>query len=571
MDKPHGPSALLKRHRLTDVKWPIDHLARGEHSRRSEKGLIQQIGRPKSAESWTTIVNDHPEFFQSLDGDHPLVLRERFRQTGKRELSASEIDRLHEQATAADRAAKGVTDDRPKSSSSAPGRKASAASVRPSGERGAAASRHSRRSDGRESPPRPMIDYLILVPMDEEFECARDVWRNVKPNDNVRIGAFDYYRFLYKAEHGEALVVIAPMGAMGLTWTGLFATQAIEVWKPANVILIGIAGSLVGRRLPLGDVIIPDQVVGYQLGDIVEKDGTYQYEFRREAVPVNFRLLADARELIREDSKNWALRAVRASFEDNKARGLSLGTPNVHSGEKSLLASGNFVVKSKKYAEALRNLDSQVRAVEMEAMGLFDALRPLRSAPLALVVRGISDYADPDKELQDEASGGNFRRSAMRSATQFVLDLVGRRLSRELRDDIEDFVFDAVKARAPRKAALDHDLTPEGEGSRYIAFDPLIERKGGMTEIKQLEIQAKGKKASRKAVQIALCQIRQGWRRIIKPDGSDGVWACSVERSGGPYSLSLVIVAPDPALSFVITAIDEFGRKAPPLTVGPDK
>lgn len=33
MDKPHGPSALLKRHRLTDVKWPIDHLARGEHSR----------------------------------------------------------------------------------------------------------------------------------------------------------------------------------------------------------------------------------------------------------------------------------------------------------------------------------------------------------------------------------------------------------------------------------------------------------------------------------------------------------------------------------------------------------
>src|ERR1700704_5979364 len=99
-------------------------------------------------------------------------------------------------------------------------------------------------------PHMPMVDYLILIPMDEEFDCARDVWRDVPPNDNVRAGLFDYYRFLRRTKDGEALVVIAPMGSMGLTWSGLFATQAIQIWKPANVVLIGIAGSLVGEKLP---------------------------------------------------------------------------------------------------------------------------------------------------------------------------------------------------------------------------------------------------------------------------------------------------------------------------------
>jgi hypothetical protein len=243
----------------------------------------------------------------------------------------------------------------------------------------------------------------------------------------------------------------------------------------------------------------------------------------------------------------------------------------VHCGEKNLLASGNFVVKSKKYADALRKLDSQVRAVEMEAIGLFDALRPIKGAPVALIVRGISDYADPDKELQDEASGGNFRRSGMRSATQFVLDLVDRRISRGLREGVEELIFDAVKSKAPRDAALAHGLNPIGEGSRYIAFDPLIETNGGMPEIVELKVQAKGKRGSRVSVQIALCQVRQGWQRIINPNGSKGVWTCLIERCGEPYSLSLVMIVTDPTVSFEITAVDEFGRKAPPLTVEGDK
>jgi hypothetical protein len=206
----------------------------------------------------------------------------------------------------------------------------------------------------------------------------------------------------------------------------------------------------------------------------------------------------------------------------------------------------------------------------MEAMGLFDALRPLKGAPVALVIRGISDYADPNKELQDEASGGNFRRSSMRSATQFMLDLVDRRLKRGLSDGVERLAFKAEKTKTPRESAITHDLTPMGEGSRYIAYDPLIQIEHAMTQI-ALTIRASGRQASRRSVQIALRQTRLGWQKIIKPVGDGGVWTCSIDRSENPYSLSLVMVTKDPALSFEIIATDEFGRQTPALAVGPDK
>jgi hypothetical protein len=106
-----------------------------------------------------------------------------------------------------------------------------------------------------------------------------------------------------------------------------------------------------------------------------------------------------------------------------------------------------------------------------------------------------------------------------------------------------------------------------GEGSRYIVYDPLIQTKDGMTEITQLRIRARGKRASKKTIQIALRQSQGGWQRLIKLVGSDGDWKCSIERTGEPYSLSLAIVSEDPSISFEITASDEFGRQALPLTV----
>jgi nucleoside phosphorylase len=410
----------------------------------------------------------------------------------------------------------------------------------------------------------PMIDYLILVPMDEELECARQVWKNIKPNDETIDQDVYYYRFLRQVGDSEALVVISSMGAMGLTWSGLFASQSIRTWKPASVILIGIAGSLVGDRLPLGDVFIPDQIVGYQIGDIVEQGTDLEYRFRRTGAQPSFSLMNAARALANDitDRNNWARRAEEASRDENDSH-WRMRTPQLHVGDKQWLASGNFVVKSKKFADRMRDLDSQVRAVEMEAMGLFGAERPLSIQPAALVVRGISDFADGTKEDGDQTSRGKFRRAAMRSATQFVLDLIDRRQRGSNRDQAsaERLAFSKIIPSSRTTSILEHGLCPRDTGSRCIAYDPLIRVADAMTEITSLCVSTPPEGLGSARVELRLRQVSGDWSRFLDCRDSDGSWTWKIERRTEPYCLSLVILTDDPHRNFKITAKDEFGRE----------
>lgn len=409
----------------------------------------------------------------------------------------------------------------------------------------------------------PMIDYLILIPMDEELECAREVWNDVKPNDETIDQSIHYYRFLRHVGDREALVVIASMGSMGLSWSGLFASHSIRTWKPANVILIGIAGSLVGTELRLGDVFIPDQVLGYQIGDIVEQGTDIVYNFRRTGNQPSFSLMNAARALANHlpDREGWTRRAEDASRHETDPT-WRMSSPRLHIGDKQWLASGNFVVKSQQFADRLRSMDSQLRAVEMEAMGLFGAVRPLSIPPAALIVRGISDYADATKAKLDNSSRGKYRRAAMRSATQFVLDLVDRRLL--YRDDdgvsAEKLVLNTTTPLLRRKLTRDFGLTPRGKGSRYIVFDPLISVTDAMTEIRSLQVSTERENRETARVELKLRQSAGEWSRFLEPKEAVAPWTWRIERCAEPYTLSLVILTDDPHRTFNIKAEDEFGR-----------
>ena len=411
-----------------------------------------------------------------------------------------------------------------------------------------------------------MIDYLILTPMDEEFECAREVWQSIEPNDETVDQDIYYYRFRRKiADDHEALVVIASMGAMGLTWSGLFASQSIRTWKPANVILIGIAGSLVGDKLPLGDVFIPDQVVGYQIADVVEQGTDLKYEFQPTGHQPSFSLMNAARALANHvpDRHAWARRAEDASRHENDAV-WRMRSPQLHIGDKQWLASGNFVVKSQKFADRLRKMHPEVSAVEMEALGLFGARRPISIPPAALIVRGVSDFADVSKEKLDVASKGKNRRAAMRSATQFVLDLIDRRLrsADENLISAEEFTFNAIVPPNRRTITKDYGLIPRGKGSRYIIFDPLMKVTDAMPEITALSVSTSLDNLVSARVELRLRQTSGDWMRYPIPKTGDGSWTWRIERSSEPYDLGLVILTDDPHRTFNITARDEFGRSA---------
>ena len=64
----------------------------------------------------------------------------------------------------------------------------------------------------------------------------------------------------------------------------------------------------------------------------------------------------------------------------------------------------------------------------MEAKGLFEAVDFATEQAPTLVVRGISDYADPGKEKTDRKTGGVYRRASTRAAALFVAGLIDRRM-----------------------------------------------------------------------------------------------------------------------------------------------
>src|SRR5260221_7386659 len=61
--------------RLTDVLALMQLLALYHFSSRSENALVQTLGLPGSAVSWTEVATKHPEFFRVKEpSDYPVCL-----------------------------------------------------------------------------------------------------------------------------------------------------------------------------------------------------------------------------------------------------------------------------------------------------------------------------------------------------------------------------------------------------------------------------------------------------------------------------------------------------------------
>jgi nucleoside phosphorylase len=284
------------------------------------------------------------------------------------------------------------------------------------------------------SAPIPLVDYLILTPLDEEFNALREVWPDTLSEVPELYGTFYKGRHVHDSGR-EALVVTSSMRDMGQSWAAAFASHALRTWEPVNTILIGIAGALVNKGLSLGDVIIPGKVFGYEVGEALEnKDKSIKYLFRPTQNQPSFSLFDSASALRGDDKdyKNWRQVALDASVSELELLGLPKSLPDLHINNSEQLASGNFVVKSANFFSQLREStgNAKLRTVEMEAKGLFAAFRPREGAQAinGLVIRGISDYADKKKAATDDKTKGAYRRASVRSAAIFAAHLIDRRL-----------------------------------------------------------------------------------------------------------------------------------------------
>jgi nucleoside phosphorylase len=168
-------------------------------------------------------------------------------------------------------------------------------------------------------------------------------------------------------------------------------TDTISCWNPRSILMVGIAGGIPQDALDLGDVLVADQVVGYEYGKIT--DGGLRS--RDHVYPASALLLDRVRNYWDD---RW-IDQIGVKRPENAKR----SRPNLFVGP---LASGNKVVASTEFRQQLLVHWPKLMAVEMESEGVFAAAFDRPQIIHTLVVRGVCDLADERKsdEWQEYAA-----------------------------------------------------------------------------------------------------------------------------------------------------------------------
>ena len=268
----------------------------------------------------------------------------------------------------------------------------------------------------------PLIDYLLLTPLDEEWRSARAVLHpsSAGPRQVAR-DATTYYLWHFAAnqavENGASYLVAAASMARrtpGQAHAGVFATHALREWKPERVVLLGIAGSLDAERVRLGDVVVADEIFGYEVGDVVGRKISYRPTFHSLGA-----LDLDRVRAFLDDPVAYPHWQKECFMAGNAAGLVDLERqPRLHIVG---VASGNKVVKSVSFGRKLRkDISAHISAVEMEAEGLYQALYQNEKSINALMIRGVSDYADGKKKRLDRQSKGAWRSFASANGARLL-------------------------------------------------------------------------------------------------------------------------------------------------------
>ncbi len=157
------------------------------------------------------------------------------------------------------------------------------------------------------------------------------------------------------------------------------ARNIVQTVKPKRLLLLGIAAGI-GKDVKLGDVLISDQIVDYELGKITDKGYLPRWSVYRS----DYFMLSG----LSSRGLSW-LSELRSERPGNQ-----MASPSVHVG---VILSGNKVVAYEDTVSALKGYWPYAIGLEMEAAGVAAALHQLPNSPPFVMVKGVCDRADATK------------------------------------------------------------------------------------------------------------------------------------------------------------------------------
>lgn len=214
-----------------------------------------------------------------------------------------------------------------------------------------------------------------------------------------------YGRDLHLGEIAGQRVLVFPIDGMGNVAAAQAAELVIRVWNPARLMLAGIAAgaSQPQGQIRLGDVLVADQVVGYELAKVKPGKIDRRYIVYRSDVE----LLNVARNLL---SADWTERIPTPRPDDPQGR----MRPLVHIGP---VLAGDKVLADGGTLTELRQAWPAAIGVEMEGVGVAHAAH--RNGIGFLMVKAVCDLADVKKD-------DTWHRYASAAAAHFAIAVLSR-------------------------------------------------------------------------------------------------------------------------------------------------
>jgi len=243
--------------------------------------------------------------------------------------------------------------------------------------------------------PAPIAVVLTAIPV--ERQAVREHLLDIDEHVHRAGTIFDVGHL----PNGPWRVVLAQTG-QGNPRAAALAERAISHYQPDLVMLIGVAGRL-HTDLSLGDVVVAKKVYAIHGG----KEDDAGFRPRPESWWPDHGHVQRAERLAESD--RW-----QDALPDESRSGAKVVV--------RAIASGEVVLDSLEspYARMIKRHYGDAAAIEMEGAGVALAGQLNESLPV-IVLRGISDYADGQKETTDQ-TGGQLR--AARNAAAFAVTLL---------------------------------------------------------------------------------------------------------------------------------------------------
>ncbi len=257
------------------------------------------------------------------------------------------------------------------------------------------------------------VDFVIVTALEEERDAVLlklTGWHKLPPTHRDVLVYF----------HAKLPVLYTDgrISGMGRVEAVNAAKDAIAHWKPAYVLLVGIAAGFEKNEARLGHVLVADQVFDYELQKVFDASRGFrlldwllgripQESYRLRVYPADARFVQASRNFI---DNGWR-DLLRVARPDGNTPVRLIGP----------MATGDKVVASRSFVKKLLGLCPKLIGLEMEVGGVASACIHSASGPRFFMVRGVSDLADENKI---RASVAQWRAYASDVAAAYAIGLL---------------------------------------------------------------------------------------------------------------------------------------------------